>query len=166
MAMLTRDQIYTAQQKPKFTCLIMEWCKIEDEPIFTIREEKEGYVSLKKLFVQHTVDDPSEATFAEKVFGDVGYWLDVRESNKLASHISQWREEAEVKRKAKAFKAITTEVKTGGRSAFTAAKFLIEEPWKDKKNPKVAKEAKETTRTASSVISSDVKRMREEGLLQ
>ena len=53
------------------------------------------------------------------------------------------------------------EVKLNGRSAFTAAKYLIEEPWKDKRNPKVKEQNKKTTEAAKSVFSEDLERLQE-----
>ena len=143
----------------------METCAHHNEPIFTLRDEKEGYISLRKLYLQYVPNDPSEAVFAEVVFGDVGYWLHLRENKLLKPFFDEWRQEADVIRKSKAFTAIIKEVEGEGRSSFSAAKFLIEEPWKDKRDPKVKKESKETTSKASLQVKSDVERLREEGLI-
>jgi len=165
MSMLSRDQIYTPQNKRKEQSLFVETCAHHNEPIFTVRDEKEGYISLRKLYLEYVPKDPSEAVFAEVVFGDVGYWLHLRENKLLKPFFDEWREEAEVIRKSFAFKAIVDEVENQGRSAFSAAKFLIDEPWKDKRNPKVKKESKETTSKASIQVKTDIERLREEGLI-
>lgn len=166
MAILTRDQIYTPLNKRKEQSLFVETCAYHNEPIFTVRDEKEGYISLRKLYIQYVSVDPSEASFAEAVFGDVGYWLHLRENKTLKPFFDEWRVEAEVIRKSMAFKSIVEEVQTKGRSSYSAAKFLIEEPWKDKRNPKVKEESKETTSRASLQVKSDIERLQEEGLLQ
>jgi hypothetical protein len=147
-----RDQIYTTNNGLKVLCLIKELCKPTDTPIFTLRDEKEGYESLRTLFVSLTVEDPSEATFASVVFDDVGYWLKARENKILKPYVEEWREEADVKRKALAFNAIVHEVKTGGKSAFSAAKFLIEEPYKDKRTPKTKAQVQKTTEKAKASV--------------
>lgn len=167
MAMLDRSQIYTDLNKPKTLCLIKELCKQGiDQPIFTIRDEKEGYISLQKLYVEHTVEDPSEATFAEVVFGDFLYWLALRDNPKVKPFVEDWRQIADAKRKSQAFKAIINEVQNDGKSSFSAAKFLIDEPWKDKRNPKVKAQSKASTEKAMSSFKDDVKRLRDEGFIQ
>lgn len=141
---IPREEIYTVNNSLRILCLIQELCKHTDEPIFTLRDEKEGYESLQTLFINLTVEDPTEATFAEVVFGDVHYWLKARENRILKPYIEEWRMVADVKRKAMAYEAIISEVKNKGRSAFSAAKFLIDEPNKDKRNPKVKESVEET----------------------
>ena len=141
---LDREYIYTVNQKAKVLCLIKELCKPADVPIFTIRDEKEGYHSLRSLFVSYTIEDASETTFAEEVFGNVGYWLKAREHKFLKPFVEEWREEADVKRKAIAYKAIVEEVQTKGKSAFSAAKFLIDEPHKDKRNTETKAKVEKT----------------------
>lgn len=129
---LTRDHLYTSLNNIRVTCLYKELCAQGDKPIFTIRTHKEGLISIKNLFVDLTVDDPTEVTFANEVFGEVGYWLKSRENPTLKPHLEEWRLEADVIRKSKAFKAIVDEVVTNGKSALSASKYLIEEPWKSK----------------------------------
>lgn len=170
MSMLSRSDIYTPQGSLKILCLIQELAPFGSKgPIFTIREEKEGFISLKRLFVEHTWKDPSEATFALEVFGDVGYWLKARESKVLKVHLDEWRMEADVYRKREAFKAVIEEVTSKGKSSFSAAKFLIDEPWKTtgpketkavgrpKKDPKV----EETTRRAAKDLKDDLERVQQ-----
>ena len=106
------------------------------------------------MFVNLTVNDPSEATFAEAIFGDVGYWLKARENKVLIPYLEDWRHEADVKRKSLAFQAIVDEVKTGGKSAFSAAKFLIDEPYKDKRNTETKRRSKASTEEARKQIQS------------
>ena len=166
MAMLTRDQIFTAQNKPKTLSLIKELCKQGDEPLFTVRDEKEGYISLQKLYIDLTVEDPSESDFADAVFGDFLYWTMLRDTPKFTPFVEEWRQIADAKRKSIAFKAIVEEVKTKGKASFSAARFLIDEPWKDKRNPKVKADSKKSTEQAANPYKEDMDRLREEGFLQ
>lgn len=129
MAIVTRDQIYNTMNVAMIRPLLLE--EGSNSAVFTLsREHKDGYVSLYKLFIQFVVDDPTETTFAEEVFGDISYWFTVRESVTLKNHLEEWREICDVLRKKKAFSAILEEVKTKGRNSFQASKYLIEEPWK------------------------------------
>lgn len=170
MAILSKDQMYTPQGVPKLATLIIELCQVRpvrdnDKAVFTLKDEKEGFVSLKRLFVSHVTQDPTEVTFAEVVFGDVGYWLRVRDHKELQGFLAKWREEAEIIRKSKAFQALVNEIENDGKSAFSAAKYLIEEPWKG--TAKVKKEqSKETTEKAYSFHSETLKRLEENGMLQ
>ena len=149
---LPREYIYTTNLKPKVLCLIKELCKPTDKPIFTVRDEKEGLHSLRTLFVSYTVEDASESTFAEEVFGDVGYWLKAREHKFIKPFVEEWREEADVKRKAIAYKAIVAEVRDNGKSAFSAAKFLIDEPHKDKRNTETKAKVEKTKAKAKADV--------------
>lgn len=171
MPLLSYDQLYNISGVPRFSHLVVELCYTRPErdqakALFTLRNEKEGFISLKKLFVEYTASDPSEASFAEALFGDIGYWLRVRDLKELAPYLESWREEADVVRKSRAFKAVVKEVEENGKSAFSAARYLIEEPWKDKRNPKASKQTKATTSRASRQVKSDIERLKEEGLLQ
>lgn len=169
MAIVTRDQIWTPQNRIIFNSLILELrVGPHDFPaIFTVRGEKEGLISLRNLFVKYVVDDPTEMDFAEAVFGDTAYWLLARETKAIEPYLEEWRKEADVLRKRKAFKSIIKEVDEGGRSAFSAAKMLIEEPWKGR-SAKTRKQVKETTQEAfeKESYSQDFKRLQEQGLIQ
>jgi len=169
MAILTSDQMYNKQNVPTFNQLIVEFAihrveRDKSKSVFTIRQDKEGYISLKRLFVSHVVDDPSEASFAEAIFGDVGYWLKVRTQKEIKGYLVTWREEADSIRKSLAFKAMIQEVREDGKSSFSAAKYLIEEPWKGRSRAVKAKVTK-TTEDAYSSVLDDKKRLQEAGML-
>lgn len=170
MPILTRDQIYTINNRPIFLQHIQELRLAKADapaPIFTIRDEKEGLISLKKLYMNFVVDDPTESVFAKEVFGDLGYWLIARDMTPFRPIHEEWIREADILRKQIAFKAIMSEAKEGGRSAFSAAKFLIDEPWKGRKEKA---ESKKTTEEAFESIkkdfSEDYNRLKEQGLIQ
>ena len=158
---LTRDQLYTCNNVLRILCHIKELCKPTDTPIFTLRDEKKGLESLRTLFVSLTINDPTEATFAETVFNDVGYWLKAREIVRLKSHLDEWREEADIKRKAMAFESIINEVRTQGKSAFSAAKYLIDEPYKPSKTKEAKAQVRKTTEKAKSVYKDDLSNLEE-----
>lgn len=165
MAMFDKEQLWAANGVAKTNSLFWETKRPGDEPILSLTGWNDGLPSLRHLYVTLTTDDPSEYTFAEEVFGDVRYWFKLREAKFMPELLKEWREEADMKRKQKAFKAIVEEVETNGKSAFSAAKFLIDEPWKGR--TKVAQETrKKTTQKAVSVFDQDIERLKEEGLLQ
>lgn len=156
MPLMTRDQMYNVSNQAILRPFIWEFFGQfeKDKPIFSLYKEDgyEGTHSLRKLYMQYCVEDPTEVTFAEQVFGDVHYWLIIREQKFIEDALKQYRREADVRRKALAFKSIVKEVKSNGRSAFTAAKFLIDEPWAQgnsvAEKKKIAKGKAETTQEA------------------
>lgn len=166
--MLTREQMYNDMNNPAFQRLVVEFCyqsnRDTSKAIFTMRPHKEGYISLRQIFVQHVAEDPSEASFAETVFGDVGYWLRVREQKEMKSWLPEWREEAEVIRKSNAFKAVIQEVKEEGKNSFAAAKYLIEEPWKGRSKKAVEQKRKTSEKAAASTVSPEDKALMQEYL--
>jgi hypothetical protein len=169
MSILSYSDLYNTQGKARTKELFIEYK--ENSVLSLSKEGKEGAVSLYKLFVNHAVDDPSEVQFALEVFGDVGFWLELQKSPVLSDKLRDWRKVTAQIRKQKAFAAIIKEVEENGRSAFTAAKYLIEEPWlevgsaKQKKVIKqdIAESAEKAYRDDS--INKDVERLRSEGLL-
>lgn len=146
--------------------LFKEVCRPEDTPLFSwSKDTNNGYVNIRELFINLTVDDPSEATFAETLCGDIGWWEFCKESTWIKEPLRQWRQVAAIKRKSKAFQSIVKEVHEGGRSAFTAAKYLIEEPWVDKRTKSAKEFSQKTTSEAYDNVSADVLRLKASGFL-
>ena len=124
---------------------------------------KEGYLHLKPIFLQFCVEDPTEYDFAIHVFGSWHIWERVCEANSVKYYVDRWRAECDIARKRTAFKAIIKEARQG-KTPTAAARYLIEEPWKGR--TKAAKEkTKETATQAYSSVTSDIERLKEEGLL-
>ncbi len=168
MPIFDPKDLYNKQNNP----LLREvFCEHNPDALLTVNKlGEEGKICLFKLYMAHSVDDPSEVTFAEEVFGDLYFWQTLTESTWFKRHIEEWRFLAATKRKQKAFKSIIAEVETKGRSAFSAAKYLIEEPWKlgsAVERKKVRKQISDTAEAAlgDSSIQKDLARLREDGLI-
>lgn len=167
--MFPKEMLYNASGKKKTQSLFIETKRQGDEPFLSLKPQKDnGMVSLRDLFIQLVVDDPSEVTFAEVVFGDYEFWQNLLKCNWMDEHVKIWRSITDAKRKSKAFKSILSEVENDSRNAYSAAKYLIEEPWKDKRNKQTKQQVQETAEEGykASGVSSDIKRLRESGLLQ
>ena len=129
-------------------------------------------VALSQKFIDLCTMDPTEYEFASVIFGSWEIWERISNAPSVKPHVAKWRKEATIRRKAMAFKAVVSEVSEGGRSSFTAAKYLIEENWKDQGQTKDGRAArKEVRETASaayerSAISEDLKRLKADGLIQ
>jgi hypothetical protein len=150
---------------PRSASLVNETAKSTDKPIMTVSRVNEELPNLYELYFQYAVDDPTEVTFAEAIFGSVSFWLNFQKSAKLKPYIEEMRFIADAKRKEKAFRAVMKEVEKGGASGFQAAKFLITEPWKGKTAAAKVKK-KESTEKAFTSVKSDAQRLKESGLLQ
>jgi hypothetical protein len=162
---LKKEQLWTPKGKAKTQSLFKEFAQYNQEPVFTLNGNASGdLINFKDLFVSLVTNDPSESVVGEVVFGDMRYWMKLREWPPIQPYLEEWRAICDVKRKQKAFEAIIAEVETRGKSAFSAAKYLIEEPWKGR--TKATKEkVNRTTKEARSVFEEDVERLSEQGLL-
>jgi hypothetical protein len=76
MPLVSSEKLFTEQGVQRTRSLFRELhSSSEEEPVFTLgREEKEGYHNIRTIFIELTVDDPTELTFAEYCFGDYKYW--------------------------------------------------------------------------------------------
>ncbi len=112
--------------------------------IFTTKEkdlkvDDKTYVSLHLLYVSMVPNDPTEYDFAQRVFGSWDIWQTISNAPQIKPFVKKWRKEVEVKVKSNAIQAIAEEMKSGGRSSFSAAKLLLEKGWLDKDNASQAK---------------------------
>ena len=165
MPLIPEEKLFNEMGTQRTRALFKETCVDGDVPFFTLsHREREGLVNLRKLFIELVEDDPTEVTFAEHVFGDYKYWQKLLAFSGVANHVEDCRTITDVKRKQKAFASIIQEAKSG-KSAFSAAKYLIEEPWVDKRNTVNKKRVKETATLASKEMKEDINRLRDEGFL-
>jgi hypothetical protein len=158
--LFTHEQLYSAQGHRLTRSLFKETAKAGDTPIMSLgRFPKADVVQLFPIYLELAADDPSEYEFAIHVFGTYGQWQLIADSAWMKPYIEEWRQEADVRRKSTAFRRIHEEVTAGERSAYTAAKYLIEEPWKDKRNPKTKEISQTTSTQAAEGVKDDVLRM-------
>ena len=161
MALYTEAELKNAQGVMYTKGLFYEVSTDPTTVIFTLKnDDHKGYRSLRKLYLEYCVDDPTEYNFAIAVFGDVAYWNKLKRSPILADYLPEWERTSTIERKSVAFSNLVGEVRKDGRNAFQAAKYLIEEPWKGR--TKAAKEeAAQTSRDAFNPFKDDVSRMKE-----
>jgi hypothetical protein len=127
--------------------------------------------SLRDLYIRFTVDDPSEVTFAETVFGDWSFWENILACEWFKPYHDEWSRVTDVKRKQEAFEVIIGEVKSRGKNSFQAAKYLVEEQWKGKSSSGDKRAARSTARKTAteafetSGLKQDLERLKEQGHL-
>lgn len=165
MIPIPKDVLWATNNQARTHSIFLETAKPGEIPALTIEAEHPTLPCLKSLYLSFAVRDPTEVTFAEVVFNDLKYWIRLREAKFFKQYVEEWRVLAEEKRKQIAFEAIIKEVEEGGRSSFTAAKYLIEEPWKPK-TKETQKKKRETSQKAFSVFDEDIDRLKDAGLLQ
>lgn len=96
--------------------------------------------SLKKLFLAISVNDPTEYTFAQTVFGNWNHWMSISKSPITGKMVSEWRDELVVKIKSNAIRHIASEmINIESKNSFQAAKLLLDKGWLEKE---VASQAK------------------------
>ena len=138
--------------------------------IFTTKEkdikvDDKVYVSLHQLYVSMVPNDPTEYDFAQRVFGSWDIWQTISKAPQIKPYVNKWRKEVEIKVKSQAIQSIAEEMKTGGRSSFSAAKLLLEKGWLDKENASQAKkklqakEDEEQNKEALNLLSEDAERL-------
>jgi hypothetical protein len=154
--MYKREQFYGASGLCRTKSLFRELRDVtkEDASLFTVfKEDRHGKASLYKLYMAYTLNDPSEYTFAETVFGDWKTWDIISNSNMIRDMINEWREANTVRQKSIAIRAIAKEVSEEGKNSFLAAKVLLAAGWKDIPRTKTAKEEEaETTKKAMQAV--------------
>ena len=162
--MFTKEQLYSSMGKKRSTSLFTQTCKQGQVPILSLTStEVTDYPSVRNLFLALVKDDPSEATFALTVFGEVNFWQSMQSNSRLFPYFEEYRRTTDILRKSEAFKLITQEVQSQGKNSYAAAKFLIDEPWKKTKADR--QQAKETTEAATetTTFSDDLKRLEAQG---
>lgn len=174
MSMFTRDKLVGSNGKARTTSLYHETLLPKQNPdyvLFTVGDNpKAGLVNLRSLYVSLCKDDPTEYLFAMTVFGDMELFYKHRNHPVLSTYYDKFQKEADIARKAEAFKTIIEEARAPeGKNRMQASRFLIEEPWKkgtqetSKDKRKARKESRETTELAFEAegLSEDVKRLAE-----
>ena len=122
-------------------------------------------MSLQQLFVKMVPNDPTEYEFAQAVFGSWNVWKGISEAPQIKPYVNHWRNEVVVKIKSQAIQAIAEEMKSNGRSSFSAAKLLLDKGWLDNdtasqaKKKLQAKEQEEQDKQALSLLQNDAQRL-------
>lgn len=175
MPICTPEDLYGYNNLKRIGSIVYELRRGDDDgsrSLFSISSNPQnGRISLEKLYMTFCVDDPTEVTFAEEVFGDLEFWLEMRESSRMKPYVEQWQHMAAIRRKQKAFKTIVAEIEEKGKNSYQAAKYLIEEPWVTgttaAERKKARKRVSETAEEAfqAKQIQEDVLRLKEEGIL-
>jgi uncharacterized protein Usg len=119
---------------------------------YTLKEEDyQGYPSLRRLYLE--TEDPTEYEFSQKYLWSWKHWKVLCSSPTIKPYIEEWREELEVKLQAQALAHLISSANSEtDRNAYNANKFLMDKGWKDKKDQKITRTAKDKIKTEAARI--------------
>jgi hypothetical protein len=132
--------------------------------LYTLREEDrevKGKIlpSIRKAYM--SCSDPTEYEFATKYLGGWAHWKEIQECAPMKKHIAEWREEFEIKMRAKAIAQIAELAK--GEKGYQAAKFLADCGWKLRPAGAPSKEEKDGFKKqmaeANKIVDKDAERL-------
>lgn len=125
------------------------------QPLFTVNDEditKNGnvYKSLRKLYMEYPHIPGFEYEFANKYLGGWEHWKRLVASS-LRDMFKEWREELEIKHKARALKGIILQSREDTPTAFQASKYLVEDGWVEKKGRPKKEDVERAAKIAAGV---------------
>lgn len=127
-----------------------------EQAIYTFEMEREGYISLKGLYLE--VADPTEYEFAQTCFYNYEHFQQLMELKYFRDFIDDCRNELELKLRSQAVLKIKHEAEKGnGAGAITASKYIIERGWiQNKKDRHVLKRRFEQDKKIDAIVSKDL----------
>lgn len=124
MSIIPQEKLRTSANVMVTSSLFFEEKKDERYAFFTYSDTpRRGLVPFKALYLEYAVDDPTEYTFAQEVFGSWDHWLKIQKNKNVLAFIERCREERDIAIESRAIKQIMDEAESG-KNSFQAAKFL------------------------------------------
>ena len=126
--------------------------------IYTLKDkDHKGYPSLYKSYME--MEDVTEFEFANKYLANYEHWELLCSITWFAPLVARWRNELELKLKARALSRIIAESRSSSRDAYMASKYILEKGWDKNNNTKnnVGRPSKaDITKQAKIIASEDV----------
>ncbi|MBD3262653.1 MAG: hypothetical protein GF334_13450 [Candidatus Altiarchaeales archaeon] len=111
--------------------LLLELSRDKDRALYSIsREGVEGYPNLFQAYME--MEDFTEYEFATRFFESYQHWKRICKQDYFAPIISEWREELELKVKARNLKSLINKAESDSG----VAKYLLGNSWVDKAQEK------------------------------
>jgi hypothetical protein len=160
---MNKDKLKDDRGFPLTQSLFLE-LKYSEYAVYSLKDEDyiykgKEYPSLKRLYLE--MEDTTEYVFANEYLLGWNHWKRLCENKLIRKEIDQWREELELKLRAKGMKSIIESAVEGN---YNACKFLTDRGW-DKRaagRPSSAEVQREKAMQSklADEFSADIKRLR------
>jgi len=146
--------------KLRTNSLFIELNKTKSLAIFSISDEDVtknsiDYPSLRKIYLNY--NDPTEYEFAIEVFGSWKQWETILGNAQLMTYIQDWRDEAEIKYRSIALKALVATATQDGAKGTTAAKYIAEKGWIKRKAGAPSREERAGMKKINDAVTKETK---------
>jgi hypothetical protein len=128
--MIDKSKLLDVAGRPLTQSLFLE-IGYTDYAVYTLKEYDHThkgvlYPSLKKLFLKE--EDPTEYSFAEKHLLGWQHWKRLCENKAILAHVTEWREELELRIRSQAVKDMISMCANEGGN-YSASKYLADRGW-------------------------------------
>lgn len=160
--MIDKQLLVDSSGKPLTQSLFLE-ITYGDSAIYTFKDQDYPYngrvmVSLKQRYLD--MEDTTEYEFANKYFLGWKHWQRIASNKVIKKYVDEWREELDLKLRARAVSLMKQQAETG---SYQAVKWLADRGWDIKKSGRPSKEdieaEKKAIAKAESEYGSDVYRL-------
>lgn len=164
-----RNQDYSskfrnAQNQLKTRALFVDQVTSGDysNALYTLKDQDDNqYPSLYRLYME--TEDLTEYEFALKYFESWDHWVIITLSNFMKPFITKWRNELDLKIRAKALKNIRREADDPkSKNSFGANKILIDRSWENKKVPVRGRPSNQEVNNQLKNMADEAKRLEED----
>lgn len=152
--MFSHNQLHV-NNVPMSRALFIDVLKSEYN-ILALEDTTTKYPCLRELYMNLTLNDPTEYTFATEVFNTWEFWEKLSESAIIRPVVDKWRKENMIRQKSLAVQAMKSEA-AFGKSKATAARWLYDNGFTSPK-PK-GEEKKEIVKQVDKDTEADMKRL-------
>jgi len=156
--------LYDNLNRKKTISLFWELRQNKMIPIFTNKDytiTRDGvtYPSLKEIYLSYDHIPGFEYEFAMDMFRSWDFWVNLVEDSSVSKMIQSWRQELDIRNKAKHLKNIMEQSKENAQ----AAKYLVDKGYEAKRPGRVTKQEianeKKIQMEANKVLQDDMKRL-------
>ena len=150
--MSLREKLVDSSGRPLTQSLFLELLYKPDVAVYTLKDydhtyEGKEFKSIKRLYLE--MEDTTEYEFANTYFLGWDHWNRIVENKLLTDHVRSWREELELKLRARAVKQMMALADEG---SYQASKWLADRGWDTRAAGRPTKIEKEAHKAASARV--------------
>ena len=148
MKELDMKRMKDSQGRYRTNSLFKEWCRPQDEPLYTLEQVRKVYLECK---------DPTGYKAAMILLGDWRHWEKLSLTSRFKELLKEWNDEIEIMLRSEAITNIAMRQYDPSPSGLSAAKFLAESKWKESTRGRPSKEEIKRKAAKDKSISDKVK---------